>query len=66
MKNKTQQFSTYGPAFLHAITDKDVLMLLEGPLAELMVKVDPSLYRKYVTTNSKGKLQLYVKIHKAL
>ncbi len=26
-------------AFLHAITDEDVLMLLEGPLAELMVKV---------------------------
>ena len=53
-------------AFWHALTDEDVLMLLEGPLAELMVKVGPSLYRKYVTTNSKGKSQLYVKIHKAL
>ena len=41
-------------------------MRLEGRLAELMVKVDPSLYRKYITTSSKGKPILYVKMHKAL
>ena len=39
--------------YLHADTDKDVILLLEGPLADLMVKVDPSLYRKYVTTTLK-------------
>ena len=33
-------------AFLHANNDKYVLMLLQGKLAELMVKVDSSLYRK--------------------
>ena len=53
-------------AFLHALTDEDVVMRLEGRLAELMVKVDPSLYRKYITTSGKGKLILYVKMHKAL
>ena len=53
-------------AFLHTDTDEDVTMVLEGSLAELMVKVDPSLYRKYVTINSKGKSLLYVKVHKAL
>ena len=39
---------------LHAVTDKDIFMRLEGRLAEMMVKVDPSLYRKYITTGSKG------------
>ncbi len=32
-----------------------VIMHLDGILAELMVKVMPSLYPKYVTTNAKGK-----------
>ena len=49
-------------AFLHTSTDEDVMMVLEGSLAELMVKVDPSLYRKFVTTSSKGKSLLYVNI----
>ena len=31
--------------FLHADNDEDVLMLLRGKLAELMVEVDPSVYR---------------------
>ena len=35
-------------------------------MAELMVQVDPYLYRNYITTNSKGKSLLYVKICKAL
>jgi hypothetical protein len=44
----------------------NVLMHLDGILAELMVKVAPNLYRKYVTTNSKGKLVLYVQLKKAV
>ena len=39
-------------------------MVLEGPLVELMVKVDPKLYSKYVTINSKGNSLLYAKMHK--
>jgi hypothetical protein len=35
-------------------------------LAELMVQVAPSLYRKYVTTNAKGKAVLYVQLEKAV
>ena len=41
-------------------------MLLRGRLADIMVKVDPSLYRKYVTTSKKGVPMLYVKLTKAL
>ena len=51
---------------LHAETDEYLIMVLEGPLSELMVKVDLSLYRKYFTTNSKGKPLLYVKMNKSL
>ena len=53
-------------AFLHVNNDEDVLMLLRGNLAELMVKVDPSMYREYVTTSKKGVLMLYVKLDKAM
>ncbi len=41
-------------------------MRLDGILAELMVQVTPSLYRKYVTTNVKGKAVLYVQLKKAV
>ena len=53
-KRKTGTFDCPG-AFLHAKSDEDVIIALEGPLAELMVKVDPKIYRKYITTNKKGK-----------
>ena len=53
-------------AFLHAENNKKVPMLLRGWLGELMAKLDPSLYRKYVTTSKKGVPMLYVKLTKAL
>jgi hypothetical protein len=53
-------------AFLHTETDEDVIMMLKGKMAELMVMVEPSLYRKYVTTDSKGESILFVQMHKAL
>ncbi len=53
-------------AFLQADNPDYVLMRLDGILAELMVKVAPSLYWKYVTTNAKGKSVLYVKLEKAV
>ena len=53
-------------AYLKAETDKDVIVVIEGPLEELMVKFGPSFYRKYVTTKLKGKPLIYVKMHKAL
>ena len=53
-------------AFLHAENDERILMLLRGKLAEMMVKIDPSLYRKYVTFSQKGVPMLYVRLSKAL
>jgi len=52
--------------FLHADMEDEVHMLLEGTIAELIMKLDPSLYRKYVWHNQKGKPMLYVQLEKAL
>jgi hypothetical protein len=53
-------------AFLQADNPDYVLMRLDGILAELMVTVAPIIHRKYITTNAKGKLVLYVQLEKAL
>ena len=52
--------------FLHADMKQDVHMLLEGTIAKLIVKLEPSLYRKFVWRNKQGKPMLYVKLQKAL
>jgi hypothetical protein len=49
-------------AFLQVDNPDYVLMCLDGILAELMVKVVPSLYHKYETTNAKGKPVFYVQL----
>ena len=51
-------------AFLQAdMKGDDVHMKMEGKMAELFVKLDPKLYRKYITLE-KGKSVLYVKFKK--
>ena len=47
--------------------DKDkAIMRLRGKLAELMVKVAPEIYTKYVIINKKGETVLYVRLLNAL
>jgi hypothetical protein len=46
--------------------DEDVLMVLKGELADMMIQIAPQVYRKYVTINKKGTPILYVKLKKAL
>ena len=41
-------------------------MLLRGKLAEMMVQVDPAMYRKYVTYSPNGQAMLYVRLSKTL
>ena len=53
-------------AFLHADIKEDVHMLSEGTIAKLIIKLDPSLYRKYMWENKHRKPMLYVKLKKAL
>jgi hypothetical protein len=53
-------------AYLSADMDEEVIMLLRGRLAELMVKTAPNIYRKYITMDAKNQPILYVKLQKAL
>jgi hypothetical protein len=54
------------PLFLKAYDDKDMIMLQKGCLAKLMVKVDPTLYCKYIIHDKKYQPHLYVKLSKAI
>lgn len=53
-------------AFLHMITDKNIIMVLRYELCELMCMIDPKLYRKYLCKDKKGKPLLYVELYKSL
>ena len=53
-------------AFLHADNDERVLVLLRGRLAEMMVRIDLSMYRKYVTYSAEVTPMLYVRLSKDL
>ena len=52
-------------AFMQADIDDVVHVKFEGEIAEMLVKLDPKLYRKYVK-NENGKTVLYVELLKAL
>jgi hypothetical protein len=52
-------------AFMQVDQEDLVHMKMEGKMAELLVKLDPKLYRKYVQIE-KGKKVLYVQLKKAL
>jgi hypothetical protein len=41
-------------AFVNTDVDEDVLMVLKGKLADMMVQIAPQVYRKYVTVDKKG------------
>jgi hypothetical protein len=53
-------------AFMNTDVDKDVLMVLKGEVAEMMVQIAPRIYQKYITMYKKGTKILYVKLQKAL
>jgi hypothetical protein len=52
-------------AFMQADMDKVVHMKLEGKMADLLVSLDPSMYRPYVY-DVRCKNVLYIELHKAL
>ena len=58
----TQKVRRYNlpSAFVNTDVDKEILMVLKGELAELMVQIMPEVYREYVTTNLKGTRVLYI------
>jgi hypothetical protein len=52
-------------AFMQAYIDKVVHVRFEGGIAEMLVRMDPKLYRKYVRDEN-GKAVPYVELPKAL
>ena len=50
----------------HIPSDKEIIMLIKGKLAEMIVLIDPKLYQKNVNYNTKGTPIFYVKMNKAL
>ena len=52
-------------AFLHANNEDYMIMKMNGLLGELMIKRDPKIYWKYVTTK-KGTQILYLQLQKSL
>ena len=55
-----------GTAFLHADNNKETLMRLRGKIVELLVQLEPTMYRKYVTLGPNRESILYVRLLKAL
>jgi len=54
-----------GP-FLHTDMENNVHMLLEGTIAELIIKLDPSIYRKHIWYNQIGKPMLYAQLENTI
>ena len=53
-------------ASLHAHNDEKFIMLIPGKIAEMMARIDPSMYQEYVTYSNNGVHMLYVRLSKAL
>ena len=53
-------------AFLHANMNECIHMIMEGTVAEHVAKLEPTIYRKYIWHNRKGKPMLYVRLKKDL
>jgi hypothetical protein len=67
-KRKTGTYDIPG-AYLNAncdANDEPIVMVLKGRLAEMMVQVNPSLYRKYIAVDGNGTPVLYVRMEKAM
>ncbi len=64
-KRRIVQCYNVPSAFVNMDVDEDVLMVLKGKLAEMMVQIAPQVYRKYMTVDRKGTKILYVKLQKS-
>ncbi len=53
-------------AFVNIDVDEEVIMVLKGYLAKMMVQIAPEIYWKYIAVDRKGTKMLYVKLQKAL
>jgi hypothetical protein len=66
VKKRKVQCCNVHCTFVNTNVDEDMLMVLKGKLAEMMVQIAPQVCRKYITVDRKGINILYVKLQKAL
>jgi hypothetical protein len=48
--------------FVNTNVDEEVIMVLKGELAEMMIQIAPEVSRKYVSVDKKGTKILYMKL----
>ena len=65
-EERDMAYSDIPGAYLHTHNDEVVHILLRRQLAEMMIMVNPGMYRKYVTYSANGTPLLYVLLNKAL
>jgi hypothetical protein len=65
-KNREVAVADIPGSYLSADMGEEVIMMLCGRFAELMVKTAPNIYRKYITVDSNNHPVLYVKLQKSL
>jgi len=65
-KNRYVVVSDIPGAFLHTDMEDTIHMLPEGTVAEMIIKLYPTIYRKHIWYNKHGKPILYVQLKKAL
>ena len=65
-KKRHMQCYNVPSAFVNTDVDENMLMVLKGELAEMMVHIAPQIYRKHITIDKKGTPVLYVKLQKTL
>ena len=51
-------------AYLHADADENILVRFDGTMAELLVKINPKIYKPYIESSRKGTTVLYAKLKK--
>jgi hypothetical protein len=57
---------TFQEPFLHSDIDALIHLRMDGPMADLLVKVNPEKYREFVAKDHTGKSVIYVELKKAL
>jgi len=63
-ENRYIMVSDITGAFLHADMEDNVHVPLEGTVAEMIIKLDRTIYRKHIWYNKHGKPMLYVQLRK--
>ena len=53
-------------AYLHADVDEKIIVRFDGTMAEMLVRIDPKIYKPYVQVDRKGQPVLYAQLKKAL